>query len=53
MKQKECPACAMNVDSDKRICPICGYEFPKDQQLFKILVALLVIVFVVFIAFSI
>ena len=53
MKKKECPACAMYTEADKRICPICGYEFPKEQQIFKILAALLVIVFIIFIILSI
>jgi predicted amidophosphoribosyltransferase len=46
MKQKECPSCAMNIDADEKVCPICGYEFPKENPLFKILIILLVIVFV-------
>ena len=29
MKTKECPSCAMDVDSDNRACPICGYEFSR------------------------
>ena len=52
MKKKECPACAMNIDADRKICPICGYEFPEDKPLFRALVVLLVIVFAIFIAFS-
>ena len=52
MKQKECPACAMKISADKNICPICGYEFPKDQPLFKILIILLAIIFVIFIVVS-
>ncbi|MFN8335364.1 MAG: zinc ribbon domain-containing protein [Cyclobacteriaceae bacterium] len=27
MKKKECPACAMEVDENTNVCPICGYEF--------------------------
>jgi RNA polymerase subunit RPABC4/transcription elongation factor Spt4 len=52
MKKKECPACAMNIDINKNVCPVCGYEFPKEKPLFKLLVILLVIVFAIFIAFS-
>ncbi len=52
MKKKECPACAMSIDRDKNVCPVCGYEFPKEQPLFKFLIVLLVIAFVIFIAFS-
>jgi len=52
MKKKECPGCAMDIDSDRKICPVCGYEFPGEKPLFSVLVVLLVIVFVIFIAFS-
>ncbi len=53
MKKKECPACALYTEADKKICPFCGYEFPQEQRIFKILAALLVIVFIIFIALSI
>jgi len=29
MKKKECPSCAMKIESSLSICSICGYEFPK------------------------
>ncbi|WP_268033915.1 hypothetical protein [Algoriphagus sp. PAP.12] len=29
MKTKECPSCAMEIDSNAAVCPICNYEFPK------------------------
>lgn len=31
-KQKECPSCAMEIESNATECPICGYEFPKTSQ---------------------
>lgn len=52
MKKKECPSCAMEIGANKNVCPVCGYEFPQEQKLFKFLVVLLVIVFAIFIAFS-
>ena len=27
----ECPACAMMIDDDSTLCPVCGYEFPKQS----------------------
>jgi RNA polymerase subunit RPABC4/transcription elongation factor Spt4 len=29
---KECPGCAIDVDSDEEICPYCGYEFPPASK---------------------
>jgi RNA polymerase subunit RPABC4/transcription elongation factor Spt4 len=31
MKKKECPSCAMEIDRDSKVCPICQYEFPPQQ----------------------
>lgn len=45
MKKKECPGCAVDVDADSDVCPICGYEFPKQSPWLKagvwILIALM------------
>ncbi|MCU0419467.1 MAG: hypothetical protein MUC38_07390 [Cyclobacteriaceae bacterium] len=30
MKKKECPSCAMDIDSACRECPICGYAFTEQ-----------------------
>ena len=38
MAKKECPSCAMEIDSDANECPICGYEFPKTDNWIKVLV---------------
>jgi uncharacterized paraquat-inducible protein A len=32
MKKKECPSCAMNVESRLGQCPICGYEFTDKRN---------------------
>jgi len=29
-EKKECPSCAMEIDSDSAACPICGYEFRRS-----------------------
>lgn len=36
MKKKECPSCAVEIDSDLEICPICGYEFPQQSLALKV-----------------
>ncbi|MDZ4716388.1 MAG: hypothetical protein SH819_13065 [Cytophagales bacterium] len=30
MKKKECPSCAMDIDSESAVCPICSYEFSRS-----------------------
>nr|WP_139827943.1 zinc ribbon domain-containing protein [Marivirga sericea] len=27
--KKECPSCAMMIEKNAQICPICQYEFPR------------------------
>jgi RNA polymerase subunit RPABC4/transcription elongation factor Spt4 len=31
MKTKECPSCAMEVDSRSKVCPVCQYEFAETS----------------------
>lgn len=31
-KKQECPSCAMMVDADAEVCPICGYDLPKTSK---------------------
>ncbi|HEX6981334.1 MAG TPA: zinc ribbon domain-containing protein [Balneolaceae bacterium] len=38
MEKKECPSCAVEVDADAEVCPICGYEFPRQSTAVKIAV---------------
>ncbi|UII32491.1 zinc ribbon domain-containing protein [Fulvivirga ulvae] len=48
MKKKECPSCAMEVEADSKVCPVCGYEFPgfgKGIQWVAILLVLLMLLF--------
>ena len=50
MKKKECPSCAMMIHEKADVCPICGYEFPKQNKIyFWVAVLLLVVVFLYFI----
>ncbi|HPM28932.1 MAG TPA: hypothetical protein PLJ60_01250 [Chryseolinea sp.] len=46
MKKKECPSCAMEIDAKTKVCPICQYEFPAQNQWFKWLAIVLVILFI-------
>lgn len=33
---KECPKCLEILPMSTRVCPICGYEFPKNDQLWQL-----------------
>lgn len=48
-KEKECPSCAMNIDKDEKVCPICGYEFPQQPLLFKFTVAIMILILILLI----
>lgn len=41
MKTKECPSCAMDVESKSKECPICGYEFAEIKTSYRWLAILL------------
>jgi hypothetical protein len=32
MKEKECPACALEVEWQAAVCPYCGYAFPIQRR---------------------
>ena len=44
MKKKECPSCAMEIDSHAIVCPICAYEFKSSSSLAVKWVAILLLV---------
>jgi len=48
MKTKECPSCAMEIDTKSKECPICGYEFGEISSGYKWLAILLVVVFLLY-----
>jgi RNA polymerase subunit RPABC4/transcription elongation factor Spt4 len=48
MKKKECPSCAMDIDTDSTICPICGFEFPTSKPLYKWIAIALVFLFLLY-----
>jgi RNA polymerase subunit RPABC4/transcription elongation factor Spt4 len=43
MKKKECPSCAMEIESDLKTCPICQYEFPETDPTVKWVAIILII----------
>lgn len=43
MKKIECPGCAVEVDADHDVCPICGYDFPRQPLSVKIGVWVLIV----------
>ncbi|GIV60803.1 zinc ribbon domain-containing protein [Rhodocaloribacter litoris] len=42
-KQKECPACALDVEATAEVCPYCGYEFPVQKRGVKLAAVLMVL----------
>ncbi|MCW9707134.1 zinc ribbon domain-containing protein [Fodinibius salsisoli] len=46
--QKECPGCAMMVDRDAEVCPICGYEFPQQSTGMQVMVWVMIILLIFF-----
>lgn len=50
-KMKECPSCAMEIDSKSKTCPICQYEFVVSQIGLKLIAVLLILFFLYLILF--
>jgi len=51
MKKKECPSCAMEINAENKICPICTYEFPQKNPLYQWIAILLAVVFLLMMFF--
>ena len=47
-KKKEWPSCAMEIDADSKICPICAYEFPAHARFLKWIAILLILLFLLY-----
>ncbi|MBI3509928.1 MAG: hypothetical protein HY064_04640 [Bacteroidetes bacterium] len=47
MPKKECPSCAMEIDSECKVCPVCGFEFPSVGKKRAWIVLLLLLVFII------
>ncbi|MBA4299172.1 MAG: hypothetical protein C0433_03545 [Cyclobacterium sp.] len=45
VKTKECPSCAMEIDSKSTVCPICQFEFPKRAPWITWMAIFLVLLF--------
>ncbi len=48
--KRECPSCAMEIDADSDVCPICGYDLPRQRTSVKwaaLLMLLLAILYLV------
>ena len=46
--KKECPSCAMEINSKEKICPVCGYEFPVMGKGYIIVAVILLAVIVLY-----
>ena len=51
MKKKECPSCAMEIDANEEICPICQYEFPRTKTGYVWVAVILAIILLLFLIF--
>lgn len=51
MKKKECPSCAMDIDTKSKLCPICGHEFSEHSPLVKWIAILLLLLFLLYFIF--
>ncbi len=46
MQKRECPSCAVDIDSSSEVCPICGYEFPRRKSGFRTIAVILILLFI-------
>lgn len=53
MKKKECPSCAMEIDTASKVCPICGYEFPGRSGSLKWVAIALALLFLIYLLLSV
>lgn len=51
MKTKECPSCAMDVDTRCKVCPICAYEFTNPGTRIRWTAIVLVLIILVYLMF--
>jgi RNA polymerase subunit RPABC4/transcription elongation factor Spt4 len=51
MKKKECPSCAMEIDADNKVCPVCGYEFAQQGRGLQWAALLLALFFLLYLIF--
>ncbi|MBK7390138.1 MAG: hypothetical protein IPI23_14025 [Bacteroidetes bacterium] len=53
MKKKECPSCAMEIESSSATCPVCGYEFPVQSKIYTWVAIFLLVVILLYFIFKI
>ena len=34
--RRECPSCALPIETDVDVCPYCGYDLPRQKSSLKI-----------------
>jgi RNA polymerase subunit RPABC4/transcription elongation factor Spt4 len=51
MKKKECPSCAMMVNTNSKTCPICSYEFTQSNRGVQFVAIMLILLFLYFLIF--
>jgi RNA polymerase subunit RPABC4/transcription elongation factor Spt4 len=50
-KMKECPSCAMETDSKAEVCPVCGYEFPRQSRMVVIMAWIMILLAILWLVF--
>jgi len=45
LSQKECPSCAVKIDKNLTVCPVCGYEFPQQKSTVKWIAVVMALLF--------
>lgn len=51
MKKIECPSCAVEIDAESKVCPICGYDLPRQPKSLKIAVWIFIFLMIFWILF--
>jgi rRNA maturation endonuclease Nob1 len=50
-EKKECPGCAVQIDAENDVCPICGYEFPTQHVSYQIMAWLMIFLLIWYFVF--
>ncbi|MFC1726634.1 hypothetical protein ACFL4T_13505 [candidate division KSB1 bacterium] len=48
MSKKECPSCAVEIDTGETVCPICRYEFPAGRRSYVKITALILLIILIY-----
>ncbi|HYG19926.1 MAG TPA: zinc ribbon domain-containing protein [Ohtaekwangia sp.] len=52
MKKMECPSCAMEIPSESKTCPVCGYEFARSNSGLRWVALALAVLFLLYLILS-